>query len=87
MEEKRLLEGNANEIFKELYTKHNQYIEYQNRLKENFGVFWCPYHEEVHPLADKVHSVNFCREGYNKTKSTLVMKKYYENKKKKVLTK
>lgn len=75
MSENKLLNGNVNEIFEDLFVKYSMYIEYQNRLKEKFGIFWCSECKDIHDISMKVKGQNLCRIGYNKSKGKL-MKQY-----------
>ncbi|WP_437629209.1 hypothetical protein [Clostridium paraputrificum] len=61
-----MINGNGKEVFKKLYEYHKTYLEYQQKLINKYGSFYCIECNEIHPISERARGNHMCIEQYRK---------------------
>lgn len=61
-----MINGNGKEVFKKLYEYHKTYLEYQQKLIDKYGVFYCVECNEIHPISERRGNYHMCIKQHRK---------------------
>lgn len=80
------INGNVVEVMNELHKGYKLFTEYQERMTNAFGVFYCTECQKVHPIEEKQRGQFLCKTVHKRREAERV-RKYRERKKRETLEK